>query len=282
MPAVCVRFFVVFAIFSSSLAGCVSTTSNTEDGRPQVGNPAIVSREINRLESGLQCFVRDPASSQYAMPSFGAFAFVRDGQLSSSAFARPDLARLIMASDNNLQKKARMLEYVRAVTKNDQQAIDLVTRVRNQAARCFQGVLDLRDDPQQRRLRSLSPGTLVNTGSRVATAGELVREFDEGYARVRRSRDISAQLYDNIILELRRGRTTESVFLAAVGPEPATVVPQAVAPQATQPVVPRVAQPPRVVAPNPPPPVLSDPLDNRFASLMNDFDEINSRGLVGG
>jgi hypothetical protein len=280
------RSFIGGILIVASLSGCVSTSTTDVSKVPQ-GSPAVAARAISGLPSGLQCFVRDPGSSAYAMPSFGAFAFVRDGRLSASAFARPDLARLVMASNNDLLKKARLIEYVRAVTRSDQEAIALLIRVRDADYRCNEKVLDLRDHPDQRRLRSLPPGTPVNTGSRVATAGQLVSEFERGYNRVRSSRDLSRKLYDNVIQDLRRGRTTESVFLAAVGPAPGGKTSQPSTPAEIQsvspgpaalPPPPAATQPPRAVTPRPTPPVIPNPGDREFARIMNDLE---SRGLVG-
>ena len=88
--------------------------------------------------------------------------------------------------------------------------------MQSQADKCFDSIQQIGRD-NYRRARSANPNQRFNTGRRVITARQLVAEFEEAYARAQLSQSISRQLYDNILTDLRNGRTTESVRLAALG-----------------------------------------------------------------
>ena len=113
---------IIAALLIASLSGCSVDVRGSSNSNP--AHTLIASNQINRIPEPLQCFVRDPQGAG-VLPTFGAFAFVRDGKISANAFEHPEIARTIMASNNNILKKARYLEYVRAITNNDQEAIAL-------------------------------------------------------------------------------------------------------------------------------------------------------------
>ena len=262
----------VIALLCVSISAC--TTTDSFSSPTAIGNPSIVNREVSRLAPDLQCFVRSDSPSPFVLPSIYAFSSLRNGRISASAFERPDLARGVMEGSNNILRKARFMEYVRAITNNDVEAAALVASVRDQVDRCFRQNLSV-SEGYMRQLRSVPPNSLVNSGSRVASAAQLLREFEVAVRAATRSIDLSRELYNNVIQELRRGRTTESVFSAAVAPRSPRRAPETSAVQNTSSTI-----TPHARDPIHPPlhPSFPDSLDGRFNRIMNELD---SRGLVG-
>jgi hypothetical protein len=262
-----------------ALAGCNTETMGTSLSNP--ASPLALAASTSRLLSEMRCFVTDGQSSA-ALPSLAAFSLARDGQVSTQAFSRPDLARsIVSAGNNNILKKARYMEYVRAVTSNEQAAIALVRRMRAVENACFDSVARLGSGDYQ-RLKAMAPNQRVNTGRRVITARQAIAERDEAVRRLRRSQAIGLQLYDNILSDIQKGRTTESVVSAALG----TTAPRV--PQPSLQSAPRQPAPSSQASPNLPPqrsegrtqqiapPVVTE-ADRSFDRLY----EAYQRGLIG-
>lgn len=262
-----------------ALAGCNAETMGTSLSNP--ASPLALAASTSRLPSEMRCFVTDGQSSA-ALPSLAAFSLARDGQVSTQAFGRPDLARsIVSAGNNNILKKARYMEYVRAVTSNEQAAIALVRRMRAVENACFESTARLGSGDYQ-RLKAMAPNQLVDTGRRVITARQAIAERDDAVGRLRRSQAIGMQLYDNIISDMQKGRTTQSVTAAALG----TAVPGA--PQAPrQPAPAGLPASPGSPAqrsesrPQPPAPVPILPVVTEADKSFDRLYEAYQRGLIG-
>lgn len=163
-----------------------------------------------------QCFVPLATNSSKLLPTLGIFGALRDGKISGRLVENPGLASQVLATESDLEVKARYLEYLRSVTSSNEEAIRLVRRSIASTDQCYEaGIAPLAGE--LRRLQAMHPNQRVNTGTRVEEAGALVREGYKVLRDARALQQINRALYENIISELRRGRSVESVRQAASG-----------------------------------------------------------------